>query len=321
MSPLEVAVFLYCVPPRKEDGRNFPTSGIEGLLGFEGSDTARTTKMMASGGVVMRNLKPSDIPSAVELSAEAGWNQTAEDWRTLIDLSVDGCLGIEVDGELVSTTTLLCYGQRLAWIGMVLTRIRYRGRGFARRLLMQALSLADERQIESVKLDATDQGQPLYEKLGFRREQSVERWWRPGAGVVVGECVVNHEISRDDWRAVDLCAFGADRTELLAHLARRGPPLTLGSSYLFSRSGRMSSYLGPCVSEAPEIARTLMERALETHAGGGWSLDLFRENAQAVGLARTLGFAPKRHLTRMVRGKDHRGNEQFIYAIAGFELG
>ena len=276
--------------------------------------------MMASGGAVMRKLKPSDIPAAFELSAEAGWNQTAEDWCTLIDLSVDGCLGIEVDGELVSTTTLLCYGQRLAWIGMVLTRIGYRGRGFARRLLMQALKLADERHIESVKLDATDQGQPLYEKFGFRREQSVERWWWSGAGVVVREGVVNQTF-KDDWRAVDLRAFGADRSELLAHLARKNLPLTLRSSYLFSRPGRMSSYLGPCVSGAPETARALMERALETHVEGGWSMDLLCENAQAVALARTLGFTPKRHLTRMVRGKTHRGHEESIYAIAGFELG
>ena len=121
------------------------------------------TKKMISGGVVMRKLEPSDIPAALELSAQAGWNQTAEDWRTLVDLSVKGCLGIEVDGELASTTTLLCYGTRLAWIGMVLTRTRYRGRGFARRLLMQALRLADEMHIETVKLDATEQGQPLYE--------------------------------------------------------------------------------------------------------------------------------------------------------------
>jgi GNAT superfamily N-acetyltransferase len=270
---------------------------------------------------VLRKLETSDILSALELSAEAGWNQTAEDWCTLLELSVDGCLVIEVDGELASTTTLLCYGQRLAWIGMVLTRIRYRGRGFARRLLTHALRLADEMHIETVKLDATDQGQPLYEKLGFRCEQSVERWWRPGAGGVVDECAEGHETSEDDWRALDVRAFGADRTALLAHLASRNPPLTLGTSYLFSRPGRVSSYLGPCASEAPETARALMERALKTPAGGGWSWDLLRENAQAVALAQALGFTPKRHLNRMVRGKDQRGNEQAIYAIAGFELG
>ena len=277
--------------------------------------------MMASGGVLMRKLETSDIPSALELSAEAGWNQTAEDWCTLVDLSVAGCLAIEVDGALASTTTLLCYGQRLAWVGMVLTRIRYRGQGFARRLLTQALRLADEKHIETVKLDATDQGQPLYEKLGFRCEQSVERWWRPGADGIAHECAVGRDTCEGGWRALDVRAFGADRTELLAHLAKRNPPLTLGNSYLFSRPGRLSSYLGPCVSEAPATARAVMERALETPAGGGWSWDLLRENAPAVALAQDLGFTPKRHLTRMVRGKDQRGNEQAIYAIAGFELG
>ena len=277
--------------------------------------------MMASGEIVMRKLEASDISSAFALSTEAGWNQTAEDWHTLLNLSDDGCLAIEVDGQLASTTTLLCYGKRLAWIGMVLTTIRYRGRGFARRLLTQALQLADERHIETVKLDATDQGKPLYQKLGFRCEQPVERWWRPGAGGVVPQCAEAHETSADDWRGLDFRAFGADRTAFLAHLARKNPPFTLGNSYLFSRPGRVSSYLGPCLSEAPETARALMERALETPAVGGWSWDILLENAQAADLAHTLGFTPKRHLTRMVRGNDQRGDEQAIYAIAGFEVG
>ncbi len=135
--------------------------------------------MSGSSVVVSRKLRASDIPAAAQLSAEAGWNQTKEDWRLLIDLAPEGCLAIEVEGDLAATATLLCYGKRLAWIGMVLTKVPYRGRGFARRLLTDTLALADRMGIETVKLDATDQGQPLYEKLGFRAERAVERWSRP----------------------------------------------------------------------------------------------------------------------------------------------
>ena len=106
-------------------------------------------------GAILRGLVPRDIPAALELSQQAGWNQTAEDWRMLTDLAPEGCLAIQVDAELAATTTLLCYGRRLAWIGMVLTKVPYRGRGFARRLLTQALKQADEMRIETVKLDGT----------------------------------------------------------------------------------------------------------------------------------------------------------------------
>lgn len=204
---------------------------------------------------------------------------------------------------------------------MVLTRIRHRGRGFVRWLMTQALGWADQMQIETVKLDATDQGRPLYDKLGFRSEQAVERWWRIGETGRAGTSVTDQRASHDDWRHVDLRAFGADRSELLSKLAGRNPPLLLGNSYLFIRPGRLTSYLGPCVSEASESARTLIERALRMPSAGGWSWDLLPANAHAIALARDLDFTPKRHLTRMVRGKELRANEEAIYAIAGFELG
>ena len=161
-------------------------------------------------GAILRRLRASDIPAALQLSAEAGWNQTAEDWRMLIDLAPEGCLAIQFDGELASTATLFCYGRRLAWIGMVLTGIAYRGRGFARRLLTETLALADQMQIATVKLDATDQGQPLYEKLGFRSEQPVERWARPSSADVPTPALSSDATYSKAWQAADHHAFGLD---------------------------------------------------------------------------------------------------------------
>jgi GNAT superfamily N-acetyltransferase len=270
---------------------------------------------------ILRKLKSSDISDAARLSAEAGWNQAEDDWRLLIALAPEGCFGIEVAGELVSTATLICYGRQLAWIGMVLTRSSFQGRGFARRLLTEILSLADRLNIESVKLDATDQGRPLYEKLGFRDEQAVERWERVGSADPTEKTSYPETRLSADLIAADSVAFGVNRSELLLQLAKHTPPRTLGQSYLLTRSGRLRQYLGPCVADSPDTARNLIEDALQSSRSSSWYWDLFVENADAISLARTLEFAPKRKLVRMVRGKDMRGEEHSIYALAGFELG
>ncbi|MGA9977850.1 MAG: GNAT family N-acetyltransferase [Candidatus Sulfotelmatobacter sp.] len=275
-------------------------------------------------GTILRKLAASDLPAALELSEQAGWNQTADDWSMLIDLTPEGSLAIEVDGELAATTTLLCYGRRLAWIGMVLTKKSYRGRGFARRLLTQALSLADQSAIETVKLDATDQGQPLYEKMGFRSEEAVERWTRPGTGCTTAttDPVGERPSEKENWRMADHRAFGADRSELLEGLARRGqPPFVIDGSYWLTRPGRYSHYLGPSVCDGPRTARALIERALPTAGNRDCLWDLFPANADAAEIARDLAFTPTRRLQRMVRGKDLHAHNDSIYAIAGFELG
>jgi GNAT superfamily N-acetyltransferase len=274
-------------------------------------------------GEHLRLLKVEDVSAAFQMSAQANWEQTEEDWRTLLGLSPEGCLAVELDGLLVATTTLLIYERRLAWVGMVLTRPEYQRRGLARGLLARALELADRRGIETVKLDATEQGMPLYEEFGFRFEQEVERWVRPGDGVV--PLSARQTQTEKPWRDSDLQAFGADRSILLERLAERNPPVSLSRSYLFDRPGRRTAHLGPCVCEDPATARRLIEphvwNAGPSGRSSGWSWDLLPRNREAVAVARDLDFTPQRRLVRMVRGKDLRGREDAVYAIAGFELG
>src|SRR5438128_894964 len=131
-------------------------------------------------GSPIRFLEAGDLPAAAELSALAGWNQTLEDWRMLLELEPEGCFCIEADGSVVATTTLLPHGGQIAWIGMVLTHPGFRRQGLARRLVAHAVERARLLGIETVKLDASAEGQPLYESFGFRAEQPVERWMLQG---------------------------------------------------------------------------------------------------------------------------------------------
>jgi GNAT superfamily N-acetyltransferase len=268
----------------------------------------------------LRLLTEKDVAAAMELSMEAGWNQTPDDWRMLIQLDSKGCFGVEVEGQLVATTTLLCYGRLLAWVGMVLTRTEWRGRGFARNLLATALARADQLGIATVKLDATEQGQPVYEKVGFRGEQPVERWFREGSSRT-GQRTVWQEILNKTSLDLDSEAFGADRSPLLRVLGTRSTISSTTGAYLLSRSGRVSDYIGPCVSRNREAAQRLIEARVHNSSAKSWFWDVISQNREAASLAQELGFKPQRNLLRMVRGKKLSGNDSLIYAIAGFEIG
>jgi GNAT superfamily N-acetyltransferase len=259
---------------------------------------------------VIRGLASEDVPQAVELSSGAGWNQTEEDWRTIIELDPDSCFAVDCGGKVAATATLVCYGKSLAWLGMVLTRPEFQRRGFARTLVERALGVADARGIQTVKLDATVHGQPLYESFGFAAEQEIQRWSGWGA-----KCRGGQVDSSLDWGS-----FPAERMPLLRALARRARPLGDGNEFVMRRDGLRACYLGPCVAYSRQRAETLIAAALGA-VDGPWIWDLFPSHADAVTLATQFGFRPERRLTRMYRGGKSRGDESMVYAIAGFEFG
>lgn len=264
----------------------------------------------------IRLLETADLPDLMALSTGAGWNQTAEDWKMLLALAPDTCLGIECEGHLAATTTLLCYGKHLAWIGMVLTSPAFQRRGFARALVTRALELARERQIETVKLDATDQGRPLYESLGFVPECAIERWFR-GDTETSHEAAPRYELQRV--LEIDRNASFAERSLALRALWERSKVFGAQNGYLLSRPGRRASYIGPFVCHDSTTAEALLR--LGVSCGHSFIWDLFPHNEAALELARRNGFTRERTLTRMFWGKPLRESIESIYAIAGFELG
>jgi GNAT superfamily N-acetyltransferase len=266
----------------------------------------------------IRPLTSTDIPAALKLCSLAGWNQTAEDWSCLLELAGDGCFGIRVGNILAATTTLFCYGNSLAWIGMVLTHPGFRRQGLAGRLVQHVVARADKIGIPTLKLDATEMGEPLYRNFGFVPEQPVERWSRPAKPVAGLYLTCSHDLF--SWTKTDAFVFGANRSGLLRALLKRGE-CYVSRGYLLTRAGKNNSYLGPCLAEDTGSARELIEVALRANSQQGWCWDLLPANGDALALATEFGFAQQRRLQRMSRGKELRGKEELIYAIAGFEFG
>src|ERR1017187_7701387 len=143
----------------------------------------------------------------MRIKEAAAWNQTETDWHNLLRLAPETCFGLECDGVLAATVTAVCYERRLAWIGMVLTDPAHRRRGFARRLMEHAIEALTARQMEWIKLDATEMGAPLYRQLGFEPECGIERW-----GAAAAQAPGMPDLSwQDQCRVLDRQPFRAAR--------------------------------------------------------------------------------------------------------------
>jgi GNAT superfamily N-acetyltransferase len=270
-------------------------------------------------GATIRPLLPSDISAAIRLTRAAGWNQIPSDWERLLSLEPEGCLALESGGRVEATTTVVCYGRELAWLGMVLTAPEFRRRGFAEMLIGRALQFAEGRRVDAVKLDATETGIGLYRKFGFVEECEVERWLRAPRPVEADEI-----LSYCPDFSLDRTRFGADRRALLERLAEFGAASLPGAGYAMGRPGFSAAYFGPCLADSPASARRLLRWLLAERGGEHVFWDLFPANQEAVAIAEEFGFAPVRRLVRMALARipaQPASPPAEVFAIAGFELG
>lgn len=280
-------------------------------------------------GLVIRPMRQGDFALGLELCRLAGWNQLEGDWRRLLALEPGGLFVAEQDGAACGTASTTCYGRRTAWIGMILVHPDFRRRGIGTALMDRCIDHLRANAIESIKLDATDQGRPVYLKLGFEDERPIWRYAGPRPGGLALASNVR-PLRPDDWSAIarlDREAFDADRLALLKLLDQEGPALAIEAegevqAYGFAREGFNASYVGPVVAADSDAARSLVASLLAQLPEGDVFWDVLPDNAAGETLAESLGFAVARRLTRMYLGdKVHPGRTDRVYGAAGFEVG
>ncbi len=276
----------------------------------------------------LRVMTAADIPDGMRLKEIAGWNQTRGDWERFLRAGPEGCFVAEVEGRVMGTATTIVYEARFAWIGMVLVDSVTRGQGIGTKLLEKTIEYLDACGIPSMKLDATPQGKPIYEKLGFVSEYEIERWLlkRPAAPEAVAETGAMH---LEDALALDHEIFGADRRELLRSVAQDAPEFVLEArsqgrltGYAFGRKGSRADHLGPWVAQDGAAARSMLDEFLRRSRRELVFVDGMRPSPWAMNLLAEYGFEYARPLTRMYRGRnDFPGRPELQCAILGPEFG
>lgn len=285
---------------------------------------------MNTDKLVIRAMREDDIPGAMRLKTAENWNQTEDDWRTLLNLDPTLCLVATSDDKVLGTVTAANYTNELAWIGMMLVDKEFRGRGLGKRLLTTLIEKPGA--CQSIKLDATPAGLPLYKSLGFREELCIDRM-----AITQFETVPPNEIhpsviplSVTNWQNVidlDHAFFGADRSRLIAEILLRNKGWYLEREgrimgYLLTRSGSNYTQLGPLSAETTEDARILLESALQSFTGRPVLLDILQDKTDLQKFLLSIGFQVQRSFTRMyLKSNSFAGSVKNQFLIAGPELG
>jgi GNAT superfamily N-acetyltransferase len=282
-----------------------------------------------SSAATFLDLTPDDVPAGLRLCRLIGWNQTEADWRLLL-AAPSVFRGARVDGVIVGTAGAMVYGDRLAWVCMVLVDPSHRGQQLASQLVDQVLERLPAGAL--VGLDATPKGQPVYERLGFRGDQTFVRLEATSTAGAAGPRPGVRALHESDLPQVlrrDREVFGEDRSRVLRGALAAAPDCAWCVSegdvlvaYCFGRPGHDADQIGPVVADHARHALDLVTSALGARPGRRVFLDAAARTDWRQRLG-GIGFREQRGFTRMYRGGRSivpPGEEQ-CHAIFGPEFG
>jgi GNAT superfamily N-acetyltransferase len=160
----------------------------------------------------------AEAPIVADLLRRAGFGSTV---GRLLDYPFEGPAAkvfvVEDHGALVGTASVASFGAT-GWIGALGVEPAARRRGLGGALTETSIAWLRERGANTVLLYATEQGRPVYERVGFVAEGSATAW-RGVAGARRGMAVRRlTDVDRDKIIAADRAATGEDRVSVIAQL-------------------------------------------------------------------------------------------------------
>ncbi len=263
----------------------------------------------------IRLLEATDVePLDLALRSAYGFEQShAARLRTYLDAPAVATFVAAEDGLPLGCVFGIDYGQA-AYVSLMGVDPRAQGRGIARALLDALISWSEECGIDSLHLDATPAGAPLYERAGFVDDGETVVFTRPATS---GEASVAPPAASGPQRtamlARDRAAFGADRRPVLEPLfdCRENHVVTTDDG---SYAVAQPQAIGPLVASDAVRAEALLDAALAARPGVPLRVCVPTQQPDAARLLLERGFTAERRLRHMVRGACLAADETALWA-------
>ncbi|WP_414833872.1 GNAT family N-acetyltransferase [Afifella sp. YEN Y35] len=257
--------------------------------------------------ILLEPFSDAHLEAAVRLSQAENWPHRTEDWAMVAAVS-QGFVATK-DGRVVGTAFSTPFGPDLATIDMIIVDNSLRGQGLGRRLVEAAIETSGSR---NLRLVATEDGLPLYKKLGFgERGGIVQHQGKVASATPSADVEVVRDTDHDAIIDLDRAAYGGDRRALLGQLFAAG-----GEAVVLRDKGSLSGFgicrpfgrgrvIGPVVAANIEAARNLILALIERHAGEFLRIDTRRDTGLSSWLT-DLGLPETGSGVAMARGEEPR---------------
>ncbi|CUB11572.1 acetyltransferase [Bacillus cereus] len=225
----------------------------------------------------VERLRKENIEDIVALSSYIGWDYNRAEVETIFNAGI--VYGVWNERKkLIASAAIILYGEALASIGMVIVHPDYKGRGIGKAITSSCMNSVSAR--TPIMLITTDEGKPLYEKLGFRVVSYVSKYIcnsYNGNDHCVGneDYMMNYEVG--DLKKIikiDGYAFGTNRKEFLKKRMMQSEQCTVVKDkeqsvlgYGLSIQTPENKIIGPIVAKNDEMAMKIVHALARGHNG------------------------------------------------------
>ncbi|MEM6303910.1 MAG: GNAT family N-acetyltransferase [Pseudomonadota bacterium] len=201
------------------------------------------------------------LPAALELSRAEQWPHRLEDWEMLLSLSA-GYVAIS-GNSVVGTALIADFGAQMSTLNMIIVSKSERGKGLGKKLMKAVMAGTEGREL---RLIATPDGLPLYQKLGFVAEAEIDQCQGIMSAIPSVSHAATHATAQDmpDIAGLDAQVTAADRKRLLSWLADNSEQAVIRgadgaiSGYASCRRFGRGWVIGPVLARDIEQAKDLI---------------------------------------------------------------
>lgn len=276
--------------------------------------------------MLIRPMTPADVEPAAGAIRQGGWGERGPFFAFAVGHRACDPIVAEVDGEIVGTGVGTASGH-VGWVGTIFVSPGHRTRGLGRALTAEAIARLETRGCRTLVLVATEQGRPIYERLGFEVQSRYHTLEIGGLPTDTRADPTVQTIARSDLPdliALDRRATGEDRAHLLETFVGEDAGWVVRDPH-----GRVRAFLlrapwggGATIAPDPADALWLLDRR---RAVGGPDhrvrAGLLAENEAGLDLLAERGWTEAWSAVRMIRGDSLAWRPEAIWGQFNHALG